>query len=61
MSILTGKITTLRNMNFVINRKYFITVILLTNFVSIAQNSFDQQLYLIFTKVSTGKLWKYNL
>jgi hypothetical protein len=43
MSILTGKITTLRNMNFVINRKYFITVILLTNFVSIAQNSFDAQ------------------
>lgn len=30
-------------MNFVINRKYFITIILLTNFVAIAQNSFDVQ------------------
>jgi len=30
-------------MNFVINRKYFITIILLNNFVAIAQNSFDAQ------------------
>ncbi len=43
MSILIKKITTLRNMNFVINRKYFTATILLISCASFAQNSFDAQ------------------
>ena len=43
MSILIKKITTLRNMNFVINRKYITTAILITSCASFAQNSFDAQ------------------
>ena len=43
MSILIIIITTLRIMNFVINRKYFFAVIILVCSVSFAQNSFEAQ------------------
>lgn len=43
MCILIKKITTLRNMNFVINRKHIATTILLISSASFAQNSFDAQ------------------
>jgi hypothetical protein len=43
MSILIKKITTLRNMNFAISRKYFTATILLISCASFAQNSFDAQ------------------
>ncbi len=43
MSILIKKITTLRNMNFAISRKYFTATILLISCATFAQNSFDAQ------------------
>ena len=43
MSILIKKITTLRNMNFAISRKYFTATILLISSATFAQNSFDAQ------------------
>jgi len=43
MSILIKKNTTFRNMNFIIDRKYFTTIILLISSVSFAQSSFDTQ------------------
>ncbi len=43
MSILIKKITTLRNMNFAISRKYFTATILLISCATFAQNSFEAQ------------------
>ena len=43
MSILIKIITTLRIMNFVINRKILTTTILLISFAAFAQSSFDAQ------------------
>ncbi|MGB5848422.1 MAG: hypothetical protein WBH40_08040 [Ignavibacteriaceae bacterium] len=44
MSILIKIITTLRNMNFVINRKFFTTTIWLISCAAFAQSSFDAQI-----------------
>jgi len=43
MSILIKKITTLRNMNFVINKKLFTTTMLLITCAAFAQSSFNAQ------------------